>query len=193
MVRTASTMVGLGAMLPRFDLPDINGQIVSSDQLITPKGLLVAFLCPHCPFVKHIRREFARAAHEFRQSGLGVVAVNANDIVAVPEDGIDGMKEEIRDAGYTFPYLVDESQEVAKAFRAACTPDFFLFDAEGRLVYRGQFDDSRPKSETPVTGKDLRAAVHALIAGQPVSTEQRASIGCNIKWKAENAPDYFRL
>ena len=186
-------MVGLGAMLPRFDLPDTNGQIVSSDQLITPKGLLVAFLCPHCPFVKHIRREFARAAHEFRESGLGVVAVNANDIVAVPEDGIDGMKEEIRDAGYTFPYLVDESQEVAKAFRAACTPDFFLFDAEGRLVYRGQFDDSRPKSETPVTGKDLRAAVHALIAGQPVSTEQRASIGCNIKWKAENAPDYFRL
>jgi thiol-disulfide isomerase/thioredoxin len=193
MVRTASTMVGLGAMLPRFDLPDINGRIVSSDQLITPKGLLVAFLCPHCPFVKHIRREFARAAHEFRKSGVGVVAVNANDIAAVPEDGIDGMKEEIRDAGYAFPYLVDESQDVAKAFRAACTPDFFLFDADGRLVYRGQFDDSRPKSETPVTGKDLRAAVSALIAGQPVPPEQRASIGCNIKWKAGNAPDYFGL
>jgi peroxiredoxin len=193
MVRTASTMVGLGAMLPRFDLPDTNGQIVSSDQLITPKGLLVAFLCPHCPFVRHIRREFARAAHEFRKNGVGVVAVNANDIAAVPEDGIAGLKEEIRDAGYAFPYLVDESQDVAKAFRAACTPDFFLFDADGRLVYRGQFDDSRPKSETPVTGKDLRAAVSALIAGQPVPPEQRASIGCNIKWKAGNAPDYFGL
>jgi thiol-disulfide isomerase/thioredoxin len=188
MVRTASTMVGLGATLPRFNLADLNGRMISSDEAITPKGLLVAFLCPHCPFVKHIRNEFARAAHEFRQNGLGVVAVNSNDTTAVPEDGVGGMKDEIREAGYTFPYLVDESQDVARAFRAACTPDFFLFDGAGRLVYRGQFDDSRPKSEIPVTGKDLRAAVTALIAGQTVAAEQRPSIGCNIKWKAGNAP-----
>ena len=183
-------MVGLGATLPEFKLADPDGRMISSDDVLTAKGLLVAFLCPHCPFVKHIRNEFARAAHEFRQNGVGVVAVNANDATAVPEDGVSGMRDEIREAGYTFPYLVDESQDVASAFRAACTPDFFLFDGAGRLVYRGQFDDSRPKSEIPVTGKDLRAAVNALIAGEPISAEQRPSIGCNIKWKAGNEPAY---
>ena len=189
MAATASTMVGLGAMLPAFRLPDVNGRMVSSDEAKTPKGLLVVFLCPHCPFVRHIRSEFARAAEEFRRDGLGVVAINSNDTTVFPEDDVNGMKEEARVAGYTFPYLVDESQAVAKAFQAACTPDFFLFDGAGRLVYRGQFDDSRPKSDIPVTGKDLRAAVNALLADQPIPADQRPSIGCNIKWKAGNAPE----
>lgn len=191
MVRTASTMVGLGVPVPRFRLPDLSGTVVSSDDVLSSRGLLVAFLCPHCPYVKHVRAGFAIAAREFQERGLGVVAVNSNDATAVLEDGVDGMRQEIREAGYTFPYLVDESQEVAKTFRAACTPDFFLFDGAGQLVYRGQFDGSRPGSETPVTGRDLRDAVDALLAGQPVSGDQRPSLGCNIKWKKGSAPDYF--
>ena len=191
MVRTASTMLELGVSVPPFRLPDFDGAVISSHDAATSQGLLVAFLCPHCPYVKHVRSEFARAAQEFRRRGLGVVAVNSNDTTAVPDDGVDGMRQEAREAGYTFPYLVDESQEVAKAFRAACTPDFFLFDGAGKLVYRGQFDGSRPGSPLPVTGSDLRAAVEALLGGQPVPSDQRPSLGCNIKWRKGSEPDYF--
>lgn len=184
-------MLELGTVLPSFRLPDTNGSTVASDDFVRAKGLLVAFWCPHCPYVRHIRSEFARLAKDFQQKGGAVVAINSNDVAAFPEDGPDGMTQEAREVGYTFPYLFDETQAVAKAFRAACTPDLFLFDGAQRLVYRGQFDDSRPKSQLPVTGKDLEAAVDALLAGNAVPTEQRASMGCNIKWKAAAAPDYF--
>jgi len=190
MALTASTMLGLGTALPPFRLPDLNGRTIASSEAAGPQGLLVAFLCPHCPYVRHVRAELARAAQDFQRRGLAVVAINSNDIAAVPEDGPDGMKQEVREAGYTFPYLFDETQAVAKAFRAACTPDLFLFDARQRLVYRGQFDDSRPKSQTPVTGRDLKAAVDAMLAGKAVPADQRPSMGCNIKWKAGAAPDY---
>jgi thiol-disulfide isomerase/thioredoxin len=156
------------------------------------KGLLVAFICKHCPFVKHIRAEFARFAKEYEAKGLKVVAIASNDTTEFPEDGPEGMKQEAAEAGYTFPYLFDEQQKVAQSFRAACTPDFFLFDANRRLAYRGQFDGSRPKSEVPVTGADLRGAADAVLAGKPAPATQRPSMGCNIKWSPGNAPEYFK-
>ena len=154
-------------------------------------GLLVAFVCAHCPFVIHIRNEFSSFAREYQEKGLSVVAIVANDVDQYPQDGPDGMLKEAAEAGYSFPYLLDETQEVAKAYRAACTPDFFLFNEERKLAYRGQFDGSRPGGDVPTTGRDLRAAADAVLAGMPVSEEQRSSIGCNIKWKPGNAPDYF--
>jgi peroxiredoxin len=190
MAATASTMLPLGTTLPAFRLPDLDGNVVSSDDVRGAAALLVAFICPHCPFVRHLRDEFARFASEYRPRGLRVVAINSNDAAVVPQDGVDGMREEARSAGYSFPYLVDERQEVAKAFRAACTPDLFLFDAAGALVYRGQFDDSRPGNHIPVTGSDLRAAADAVLAGKPVPGTQKPSIGCNIKWKPGNQPQY---
>jgi peroxiredoxin len=183
-------MLPLGTAMPRFALPSASGEIVSSDSYGT-RPLLVAFICHHCPFVRHIRREFARFTTEFQLRGLDVVAINSNDSVAFPEDAPEGMRQEAQEAGYTFPYLFDETQEVAKAFKAACTPDLFLFDTTGTLVYRGQFDDSRPRSAVPVTGADIRAAAAAVLAGQPVAVEQKASIGCNIKWTRGNEPDYW--
>jgi len=192
MAATPSTMLRLGTSLPPFRLPDLEGTTIASGDFAGSKGLLVAFLCPHCPYVRHVRTEFARLAKDIQPRGLAVVAINSNDVAAVPEDGPAGMTQEAREVGYTFPYLFDETQAVAKAFRAACTPDFFLFDGAQRLVYRGQFDDSRPKSQTPVTGKDLKAAVDALLAGKAVPADQRPSMGCNIKWKAGAAPDYYR-
>jgi peroxiredoxin len=193
MVLTPSTMLPLGTSLPAFALPDLNGRMVSSRDFTNAPGLLVAFISHHCPYVTHIRREFARFAREYQERGLAIVAVCSNDAESFPEDGPDGMKEEAASAGYTFPYLFDESQEVAKAFRAACTPDLFLFDRRGLLVYRGQFDDSRPRTARPIpiTGKDIRAAADAVLAGQPVAVTQRSSVGCNIKWKRGNAPAYF--
>ena len=191
MAETPSTMLELGTPLPSFRLQDFDGNAVNSDDFAGARGLLVAFWCPHCPYVRHIRAEFARFVRDFQQRGGAVVAINSNDIAAFPDDSPDGMRREARELGYTFPYLFDETQEVAKAFRAACTPDLFLFDGARRLVYRGQFDDSRPKSPVPVTGKDLRAAADALLAGSAVPVEQRPSLGCNIKWKAGAAPDYF--
>ena len=191
MPETRSTMLELGTTLPSFSLPNIDGRTVTPDDFGGSKGLLVAFWCGHCPYVRHIRAEFARLAQDFQQLGGSVVAINSNDVAAVPEDGPDGMVKEAREVGYTFPYLFDGTQEVAKAFRAACTPDLFLFDGAQRLVYRGQFDDSRPNSQVPVTGKDLKAAVDALLGGNAVPNEQRPSMGCNIKWKAGAAPDYF--
>jgi len=190
MAATPSTMLELGTTLPSFRLPDFDGRIRSSNDVGGDQGLVVAFICNHCPFVRHIRQEFARFAKEYQARGLGVVGIMSNDLAAFPQDGPQGMKQEAQEVGYTFPYLLDETQEVAKLFRAACTPDLFLFDRTGALVYRGQFDDSRPGNNIPVTGKDLRAAADALISGATVSTQQKASIGCNIKWKKGNEPEY---
>jgi peroxiredoxin len=191
MAATPSTMLDLGTTLPPFRLRDINGKAVTSNDFGESRGLLVAFICPHCPYVRHVRAEFARLAKEIQDRGISVIAINSNDATAFPDDGPDGMRKEVNEVGYTFQYLVDDTQEVAKSFRAACTPDFFLFDSQRRLVYRGQFDDSRPKSEVPVTGKDVRAAVDALLAGTPIPADQRPSLGCNIKWMKGNEPEYF--
>jgi thiol-disulfide isomerase/thioredoxin len=191
MTATPSTMLPLGTLLPAFDLPDFDGQPVSSADFHASPALLVAFLCPHCPFVRHIRHGFASFAAEYTARGLAVVAINSNDVSAFPEDGPDGMRHEAGASGYAFPYLFDETQQAAKDFQAACTPDLFLFDAARRLAYRGQFDDSRPRTAVPVTGRDIRAAVDAVMAGRPVEGPQRSSVGCNIKWRAGNAPDYF--
>jgi peroxiredoxin len=192
MPETPSTMLDLGTPLPSFSLPDFNGRVVSDADLKGSKALLVAFICKHCPFVKHIRQEFARFAKEYEPKGLKVVAIASNDTTEFPEDGPEGMKQEAAEAGYVFPYLFDEKQQVARAFRAACTPDLFLFDANRRLVYRGQFDGSRPKNDVPVTGADLRAAADAVLAGKPAPETQRPSMGCNIKWSPGNAPAYFK-
>jgi thiol-disulfide isomerase/thioredoxin len=190
MTATPSTMLELGTRVPPFSLPDLDGRLVSSDML-AGRPLLVAFLCPHCPFVRHVRQEFGRFAREYQRRGLAIVGVNSNDEQAFPEDGVEGMRLEAQAAGYDFPYLRDATQDVAKAYKAACTPDLFLFDRTGALVYRGQFDDSRPRSAVPVTGADLRAAADAVLDGRPVPHPQRPSLGCNIKWKPGNAPDYF--
>ena len=191
MARTASTMLELGTAAPGFRLPDFDGRLHQLDDFAAAPALLVAFICEHCPFVRHIRAGFAQFTREYAPQGLAVVAINSNDIVAYPQDGPDAMRKESREFGYGFPYLLDATQEVARAYRAACTPDFFLFDSSRRLVYRGQFDGSRPGSDIPVTGADLRAAVDAVLAGRPAPLEQRPSLGCNIKWKAGNEPGYF--
>ncbi len=187
MTETASTMLSLGTQAPHFQLPDPHGKPTSSDDFAGAPALLIAFICNHCPYVKHIRSRFAALATEYQGRGVAVVAISSNDVENFPEDSPEKMAEEIAQAGYTFPYLYDESQEVAKAYHAACTPDFFLFDQNRRLVYRGQFDDSRPKNGLPVTGADLRAALDAVLAGRPAATDQKPSVGCNIKWKSEKA------
>ena len=193
MAMTSSTMLDLGTPLPSFELPDVDGVPVSSGQFSDAPALLVVFICPHCPVVKHIRNAFARFALEYQTRGLAVVAINSNDSVAFPDDSPEGMSDEISRAGYTFPYLIDESQEVAKKFRAACTPDFFLFDRNRRLTYRGQFDDSRPGNAIPLTGSDLRAAADAVLEERTLSMNQKPSVGCNIKWKVGYEPDYFNV
>jgi len=189
---TPSTMLPLGTRIPPFNLPDLDGIMRSPEEFSNAPALLVAFICPHCPYAQHVRQGFSRFAKEYQERGLVVFAVNSNDEHAFPEDGLAGMNEEAAQAGYTFPYLRDESQQVAQAFRAACTPDLFLFDRHRRLVYRGQFDDSRPRNDRPVDGADLRAAADAVLAGRPAPEPQKPSIGCNIKWKSGNEPDYFR-
>jgi peroxiredoxin len=189
---TPSTMLELGTPVPQFRLKDLSGAVVASDQY-TGFPLLVAFLAPHCPFVKHVRSSFAALAKEYQEKGLAILGINSNDTVTYPDDGPGGMKKETEDGGYTFPYLADGDQSVAKAFRAACTPDFFLFDSNHKLVYRGQFDGSRPSNDTPVTGSDLRAAVDALLAKGKPSGDQKPSVGCNIKWRAGHEPDYFKV
>ncbi|HXY10066.1 MAG TPA: thioredoxin family protein [Terriglobales bacterium] len=193
MAETPSTMLPLGTKAPSFCLPDPYGKWVSSDDFKEARAFLVAFICNHCPYVKHIRFHFASLAKEYQSRGVGVVAINSNDVENYPDDSPEKMAEEIKQVGYTFPYLYDESQQVAKAFRAACTPDFFLFDRNRTLVYRGQFDDSRPGNALPVTGSDLRAALNALLAGHSVPPNQKPSVGCNIKWKRTNTPDYFSI
>jgi peroxiredoxin len=192
MARTSSTMLELGTKAPDFHLPEpATGQTVSLDDFAEASALLVAFICNHCPFVIHIREAFVDFAREYGQKGLAVVAINANDAVSYAADAPEKMVEVARECNYGFPYLYDESQETAKSYHAACTPDFFLFDDQRRLVYRGQFDDARPGDNKPVTGKDLRDAADAVLDGYPVSGEQKPSLGCNIKWRPGNEPDYF--
>jgi peroxiredoxin len=196
MAATPSTMLELGTAAPDFDLPDTTSPGMSRrvrlDDFRDKPALLVMFICNHCPFVKHVQAELVRIANEYQPRGLGIVAISSNDAEKYPDDSPEKMAEEAKRAGYTFPYLHDETQEVAKAYRAACTPDFFLFDRDRRLVYRGQLDDSRPSNNVPVTGRDLRAAIEAVLEGRPVTGQQMPSIGCNIKWKAGNEPDYAR-
>jgi len=192
MAQTPSTMMmPLGAKAPSFELPDPAGRIHSLVGVDGAPALLVAFICSHCPFVKHARAGFAALCEEYQKRGVAVAAIASNDAQAYPEDGPSGMAAEAKEAGYTFPYLFDETQEVAKAYGAACTPDFFLFDRDRRLFYRGQMDGSRPGNDVPVTGADLRAALDALLEGRPAPEVQRPSLGCNIKWKPGNEPVYF--
>ena len=191
MAQTPSTMAPLGMNAPTFKLPDTAGKMVSIDDFKNAPALLVMFICNHCPFVKHVRTELAKLAREYQQRGIAVVAISSNDVATQPDDSPEKMAEEIKSAGYTFPYLYDEAQEVAKAYRAACTPDFYVFDAKRQLVYRGQMDDSRPGNSVPVTGHDLRAALDAVLEGRPAAKDQKPSIGCNIKWKAGNEPEYY--
>ena len=183
MALTPSTMLPLGTSAPDFRLPDTGGKIVSLSDFKNAPGLLVIFMCNHCPYVQHVRSELARMCRDFQGKGLAVVGINSNDVTEYPDDSPDRMREEVSRVGYTFPYLYDETQEVAKSYEAACTPDFFLFDNQRRLVYRGQMDDARPGNGKPITGADLRAAVDALLAGRPIPADQRPSMGCNIKWK----------
>lgn len=191
MALTPSVMQELGTVAPDFRLPDTDGRLVSLSDFKDAPALLVMFICNHCPYVKHVRGELARLVREYQARGVAVVGINSNDAVRYPDDSPERMREEVREAGYTFPYLYDETQEVAKAYKAACTPDFFLFDRDRRLVYRGQLDDSRPNSGRPVTGADLRAALDAVLQGRPVPADQKPSAGCNIKWKSGNEPDYY--
>jgi peroxiredoxin len=184
-------MLALGTRAPGFELPDFDGLGHALEDFAGSPALLVVFICEHCPFVRHIRAEFAKFTREYAGRGLATVAINSNDLEAYPQDGPDAMREEARSLGYVFPYLVDGTQETARAYRAACTPDFFLFDADRRLVYRGQFDDSRPGNGKPVTGADLRRAADAVLAGKPVPADQLPSLGCNIKWKPGAEPDYY--
>ena len=190
MVAVNSTMLPLGTPAPDFRLPTPDGRLVARDDFADAPALLVMFICNHCPYVKHIRGGLAAFARDYQPRGLAIVGINSNDVAAYPDDRPEKMAEEARAAGYVFPYLYDETQAVAKAYRAACTPDFFLFDRARTLVYRGQFDDSRPGNDRPVTGADLRAAADAVLAGRAVTDEQHPSIGCNIKWKPGNAPQY---
>jgi peroxiredoxin len=193
MVAVPSTMLPLGTPLPDFALTDaVSGTRVTSRDFDGAKAVLVMFICNHCPFVQHVKSELGRVARDYQGKGLTVVAINANDLGAHPEDGPDYMEALAREEGWAFPFLFDATQEVAKAFRAACTPDFFVFDRDHRLVYRGQLDDSRPGNAIPVTGADLRVALGAALAGTPAPAEQKASIGCNIKWVPGREPDYFK-
>jgi peroxiredoxin len=187
----SSTMLALGTRAPGFELSDVvTGRTVSIRDFDGKRALLVMFICRHCPYVRHVREELGRLGRDFDGSDLATVAISSNDPAEYPEDAPESLAEEAQEAGYVFPYLFDESQEVAKAYSAACTPDFFLFDADRALVYRGQLDDSRPSNGLPVTGKDLRAAIDAVLSDTPVSEDQRASIGCSIKWRAGNEPVY---
>ena len=190
MALTPSTMLPLGTVAPGFQLPDTDGKTVSLEELKGAPALLVAFICNHCPYVKHIRQELARLGKEYQGKRVAVVGISSNDVITHPDDSPKMMAREKAEVGYTFPYLYDESQQVALAYKAACTPDFYVFDKDQKLVYRGQLDGSRPGNPIPVTGKDLRAALDSVLAGKPVSDDQRPSIGCNIKWKRGNEPNY---
>ena len=192
MVLTASTMLSLGTKAPDFQLPDVvSGETISLSTFAGKKAILVMFICRHCPFVKHLQEELAQLGKDYLQKDLGIVAISANDVKNYPDDGPDLLKRMATELDFKFPLCYDESQEIAKIYTAACTPDFFLFDDERKLFYRGQLDDSRPSNGIPVTGKDLRGAIDTVLAGKPFTEEQKPSIGCNIKWKLGNEPDYF--
>jgi peroxiredoxin len=185
-------MLPLGTTAPDFRLADTSGKIVSLADFKDAPALVLAFICNHCPYVKHLRGGLAQLARDYQSRGVAVVGISSNDVANCPADSPTKMAEEARAAGYIFPYLYDETQDVAKACHAACTPDFFLFAGNRQLAYRGQFDDSRPGNSLPVTGKDLRAALDAVLNGRQASPNQEPSIGCNIKWRPGNEPDYFR-
>jgi len=187
MVKTASTMMTLGTEAPDFSLPNVDGGTVSLSDFSDAPALLVMFICNHCPFVKHVADELARLGAEYQAKGVAIVAINSNDVSTHPDDSPEQMVHEVENRGYTFPYLFDDDQSLAKAYQAACTPDFYVFDKDQRLAYRGQLDSSRPDSGIPVTGEDLRAALDAVLAGQPVTADQKPS----IKWKAGQEPEYF--
>lgn len=189
---TKSTMLRLGTPLPTFELPDVvSGNRFSSTKISGKQGTLVMFICRHCPYVVHVQNELAQLGKDYEENGLGLVAISSNDADNYPADRPEELKAMAQELGFTFPYCYDEGQEVAKAFTAACTPDFFLFDANQQLVYRGQLDESRPGNGKPVTGKDLREAIDAVLVGSPVSQDQRPSAGCNIKWKSGGVPNYM--
>ena len=192
MVKTASTMLALGTAAPDFQLPDVvSGKTISLDTFADSKALLVMFICQHCPFVIHVRQELAKIGKDYRDRPLGVVAISANDVANYPNDSPEKLKQMAEEFKINFPVCYDESQSASKAYTAACTPDFFLFDADNKLVYRGQLDDSRPGNGFPVTGLDLRQAIDYTLAGKEIDFAQKPSIGCNIKWKPGNEPDYF--
>jgi len=191
MAATPSTMLPLGTKVPEFSLPNVvDGRTVSPEEFGGAAALVVMFICNHCPFVQHVMGELGALARDYAPQRVGCIAINSNDVSAYPDDAPERMRELARAEGWTFPFLYDETQEVAKAFRAACTPDFYVFDAERRLVYRGQLDDSRPGNDVPVTGRDMRVALDAIIAGSDVPRDQKPSIGCNIKWRLGNEPGY---
>jgi peroxiredoxin len=192
MAETPSQMLPLGTAAPDFDLPDADGKMHSLADAAGGRACLVMFICNHCPFVKHVADELARLGRDYMPQGVAVYAINSNDVDKYPADGPEKMKEEATLRGYPFPYLLDADQQVAKAYRAACTPDFYLFDADRILVYRGQLDRSRPGNNVPVDGGDLRRALDAVLANEPVPADQIPSVGCNIKWKPGNEPPYFR-
>jgi len=192
MVMKASTMLQLGTLACDFRLPDTKGNIVSLGDFKEAPALLVIFMCNHCPYVKYVLSAMVKLIKEYQAKGVAVVGINSNDVANFPDDSPEIMAKVAKGAGFTFPYLYDETQEVAKAYRAACTPDFFLFDKERRLAYRGQMDNSRPGNGIPVTGADLTAVIDAVLEGKPVSEEQKPSMGCNIKWKQGNEPDYAK-
>ena len=190
MALTPSTMLPLGTAAPDFELADTDGKTVSLADFKGAPALLVAFICNHCPYVKHVRHELARLGKEYQGKSVAVVGISSNDVATHPDDSPKMMAREKAEVGYTFPYLYDESQGAAHGYKAACTPDFYVFDKDQTLVYRGQLDSSRPGNPIPVTGKDLRSALDAVLAGKAVSDDQRPSIGCNIEWKRGNEPDY---
>ena len=193
MALTPSTMLALGTQAPDFSLPDVvSGKKISLSTFVPPKALIVMFICRHCPYVQHVRQELARIGLDYASQDIGIVAISSNDVKNYPDDAPDKLREMAVQLGFTFPFCYDESQEVAKVYSAACTPDFFLFDRGRRLVYRGQLDESRPGNNKPVTGQDLRAAMDAVLENRPVSQDQRPSVGCNIKWKKGNEPAYAR-
>src|SRR5215469_15097317 len=191
MVAVNSTMLPLGTKAPDFRLPDTGGKAVSLADFSAAPALVIVFMCNHCPYVKHVRDGLAKLARDYQPQHVAMVGISSNDVANYPDDSPAKMAAEAKSAGYVFPYLYDESQAVAKAYKAACTPDFYVFDKDQRLVYRGQLDDSRPGNGMPVTGKDVRSALDAVLADKPVSPTQKPSIGCNIKWKPGNEPDYF--
>ncbi|GAB4526701.1 MAG: thioredoxin family protein [Pleurocapsa sp.] len=185
-------MLPLGTTAPDFQLPDVvSGETISLNTFGDRQALLVMFICQHCPFVKHVQEQLAQIGKDYSNQPLGIVAISANDVANYPNDSPEKLRQMAQELGFKFPLCYDETQEVAKAYTAACTPDFFLFDRDKKLVYRGQLDDSRPSTNIPVTGKDLRRAIDAVLAGKAVDMEQKPSIGCNIKWKPGNEPEYF--
>jgi peroxiredoxin len=191
MVRTESTMLALGTSAPDFRLLDTEGKPVALADFAAAPALVVMFICNHCPFVVHVREGIAQLARDYQKLGAAFVGINSNDVATHPDDSPEKMKLEKRSAGYTFPYLFDETQAVARAYKAACTPDFFVFDAQRKLAYRGQLDGARPGNGVPITGADLRAALDAVLAGKRPAEQQRPSMGCNIKWKPGNEPQWF--